>query len=556
MLGIGIYIGGGTKSNNIIRVINADPKIIKFAMLWFKSILGFSNDNFRLRLHLYPDNNVVTSENAHKVLEIPHTGLVQLGSDISDAPKTIKFDDYSLSKNHLRERETNLDNLPFMDRGLIYNNTEFLHRYKRTLMASRGCPFKCTYCFEHQWNDLYHGVGKGQSTRIRQWYSVDRFLDELEYIKVNWDTRFFKFYDDVMLPFPNPAEIAWHQEFCEKYPERIGLPFHLLTRCDLVSTLLDKGIDVVSDWKKIGMASFTMSIESGNPFIRDHVIIRDMSGQEIKRAFKRGWDAGVYTFPNVILGIPAPLLPYPDDNDFKEKIADISRQVKILQRINNRKIDLDILLENARNWFADESDRREYIVNFLYSAGLRHDNLAYNRESVEFALDQRPGFGEFGTLFPYPKTKATEWCEERGDFDGDYEKLHASYQTKSPLTCYSEQEKNIIQSMSLLGSFLSFFSGSRNPLIRILDRPMRYLCLDILAKIEHPTAAKFYLWLYTISKAYMHRTRIYPIEYSFKERFRFYTQMWALDFWKQAKKKKAIHRNERPSQFLGGPPSV
>ena len=62
MLGIGIYIGGGTKSNNIIRVINADPKIIKFAMLWFKSILGFSNDNFRLRLHLYPDNNVVTSE--------------------------------------------------------------------------------------------------------------------------------------------------------------------------------------------------------------------------------------------------------------------------------------------------------------------------------------------------------------------------------------------------------------------------------------------------------------------------------------------------------------
>ena len=89
----------------------------------------------------------------------------------------------------------------------------------------------------------------------------------------------------------------------------------------------------------------------------------------------------------------------------------------------------------------DEGDRRAYVVDFLVSAGLHHDNLAYNRESVEFTLDRRPGFAEFGTLFPYPKTKATEWCEARGDFDGDYEKLHASYQTKSPLRCFTEEEK-------------------------------------------------------------------------------------------------------------------
>lgn len=58
MLGIGIYVGEGSKTNNIVRVINADPKIIKFAVKWFEKACGLSKENFRIRLHLYPDNNI------------------------------------------------------------------------------------------------------------------------------------------------------------------------------------------------------------------------------------------------------------------------------------------------------------------------------------------------------------------------------------------------------------------------------------------------------------------------------------------------------------------
>lgn len=57
MLGLGLYIGEGTKSGNIIRVINANPRVIRLAINWFKKICGLANDNFRLRLHIYPDNN-------------------------------------------------------------------------------------------------------------------------------------------------------------------------------------------------------------------------------------------------------------------------------------------------------------------------------------------------------------------------------------------------------------------------------------------------------------------------------------------------------------------
>ena len=58
MLGIGLYIGEGSKTSNIIRVINSKPEIIKLAIKWFRDICGLSNENFSLRIHMYPDNNI------------------------------------------------------------------------------------------------------------------------------------------------------------------------------------------------------------------------------------------------------------------------------------------------------------------------------------------------------------------------------------------------------------------------------------------------------------------------------------------------------------------
>ena len=61
MLGIGLYLGEGTKTHNIVRVINSNPKTISLAIRWFREVCGLSVDNFKIRLHLYPDNNVEES---------------------------------------------------------------------------------------------------------------------------------------------------------------------------------------------------------------------------------------------------------------------------------------------------------------------------------------------------------------------------------------------------------------------------------------------------------------------------------------------------------------
>lgn len=494
-----------------------------------------------------------------RVLKNPKSQISALNiigqSDSSQGPGMV---DYSLDPKFMKGRKTNLDDLPFLDRSLIYDNTEFLYRYKRTIMASRGCPFRCTYCFEHQWNALYQKVKNPGAPR--QLYSVDRLLNEIEDFIRRYDTRFIKFYDDVFPPFPNSREMPWHEEFCEKYPKRIGLPFHVLTRCDLVVEILEKiGIDILKDWKKAGMASITMSIESGNQFIRDHVVMRDMTKYDIETAFKRCWDIGLPTFPNDILGIPAPILPAIDDSHFDEKLQEVSRQCKILREINKRKIDLEKVENNAADWFVDPYERRQFIVNFLKSAGLRESHKEYDKESVKFVLAQRPGFPEFPILAPYPKTKATEWCMAIGAFDGDFNKLHASYQNISYLGCFDEEYKKVMHNYELLGSFAALFSGSRNPVMRFLEPLVLKICFDYLAGITHPIATKFYGWLYTTSKTYMHYTRIYPIKYSIREKFRFFKQMSGLDFWKQfkeRKKKKPLYRSQRPGQTLGGAPSI
>lgn len=55
MLGIGIYIGEGTKTANFVRITNSDSKIIKTTISWFKKCFDLQNNNFSIRIHLYPD---------------------------------------------------------------------------------------------------------------------------------------------------------------------------------------------------------------------------------------------------------------------------------------------------------------------------------------------------------------------------------------------------------------------------------------------------------------------------------------------------------------------
>src|SRR3989344_2856378 len=55
MLGIGIYLGEGSKSIEEIRIVNSNPLIIKLALRWLHKFMGLTDKHFRITLHSYPD---------------------------------------------------------------------------------------------------------------------------------------------------------------------------------------------------------------------------------------------------------------------------------------------------------------------------------------------------------------------------------------------------------------------------------------------------------------------------------------------------------------------
>lgn len=61
MLGLGLYIGEGAKTIEAIRISNSDPAVLTVAIKWLRECCGLSDENFSIRLHLYPDNNVEDS---------------------------------------------------------------------------------------------------------------------------------------------------------------------------------------------------------------------------------------------------------------------------------------------------------------------------------------------------------------------------------------------------------------------------------------------------------------------------------------------------------------
>ena len=84
-----------------------------------------------------------------------------------------------------------LDNLPFPAKDLFYQRLPGLAR-TYTATTSRGCPYKCTYCYNAVMLPIYRSQGRWLRQR-----SVDNVIEELTWAKKSFHPRHFLFMDDV-----------------------------------------------------------------------------------------------------------------------------------------------------------------------------------------------------------------------------------------------------------------------------------------------------------------------------------------------------------------------
>lgn len=72
ILGIGLYLGEGSKSYENLGFSNSDPEIIKILVAWFKKNCQLNNKNFNPYIHAYPDNDIKKTLNYwSKITGIP-----------------------------------------------------------------------------------------------------------------------------------------------------------------------------------------------------------------------------------------------------------------------------------------------------------------------------------------------------------------------------------------------------------------------------------------------------------------------------------------------------
>jgi len=57
LLGLGLYIGEGSKSIESVRIVNSDPEVIRISLRWFREVCGLGDENLILSLNIYPDIN-------------------------------------------------------------------------------------------------------------------------------------------------------------------------------------------------------------------------------------------------------------------------------------------------------------------------------------------------------------------------------------------------------------------------------------------------------------------------------------------------------------------
>ncbi len=192
-------------------------------------------------------------------------------------------------KNPPRKLIEDLDSLPFADRELIYKKDSFFQELViKRFMAGRGCPFQCTYCFNRQYNSLYKNKGK-----IVRHRSVDNVIKEILEIKEKYPLRTVKFIDDTFNISP-----IWLKEFCEKYKEKIGLPFICNIRADLINP------EMVKQLRDANCIVVYIGIETGNEKIRKEILERDMSNEQILNACKLLKKAGIKIVAQNMLGLP------------------------------------------------------------------------------------------------------------------------------------------------------------------------------------------------------------------------------------------------------------
>ncbi len=177
-------------------------------------------------------------------------------------------------KNEQRPLVRDLDTLGFPDRDIVYESGKIYRESDRKVFVSqRGCPMPCSFCFHHAMKKKVYGVGNGEYVRKR---SVSHLLAEINEVRQRYNLKFVHFVDDIF-----NLRNDWLDEFCERYPKEIGLPFDAILMANMTSE------EHVRKLKSAGCVYTRIALEAANDHIRNAIFKKHTTRKQLTDA--AGW---------------------------------------------------------------------------------------------------------------------------------------------------------------------------------------------------------------------------------------------------------------------------
>lgn len=208
-----------------------------------------------------------------------------------------KYED-RIQINSPRPYINDLDTVPFPDKMLFYEKIPLLEK-KYFAITSRGCLFKCTYCS----NSMYHNLYQENRRHLRR-RSPENVIDELMLVKKKGISKLVIFADDVFT-----QDQKWLEDFVGIYRSKVGLPFYC---CAHPSHITREKVLLL---KEGGCYLVGMGIQSGSERVRKQIFHRLGTNEQIIESIEQLKAVGIQVSVDNIFGAPTE-----NEDDLKESL--------------------------------------------------------------------------------------------------------------------------------------------------------------------------------------------------------------------------------------------
>lgn len=181
-----------------------------------------------------------------------------------------------------------LDTLPYWDKALWKDHVRIADNW--VTMSSRGCPYRCTFCF----NNFFAKIpGKGNSRGYLRQRSIEHMMGELVEAKATFAIRRVEFDDDIFT-----TKKQWIHDFLIEYRREIDVPFICLVHPRYIDQ------DMARWLKDAGCLSVQMGVQSADEEYKRDTLLRLEKDSHMRDALASLKSAGLDAKLDHMLGLP------------------------------------------------------------------------------------------------------------------------------------------------------------------------------------------------------------------------------------------------------------